>query len=200
MQALCDASRQKGAGYEVCRVISNRPDAAGLDWAARQGFATASIDHKAYENKAAFEAVLQQELISAGADIICLAGFMRLLSGAFVEQWLGRLLNIHPSLLPSFPGLVPQQKALDAGVRLSGCTVHFVSEETDAGAIVMQSAVPVLPQDDEDVLSARILQAEHATYHRALSAVCLGNISWSGGQTAIIAPDYSAALHDFIND
>ncbi|MCL4153969.1 UNVERIFIED_CONTAM: hypothetical protein GTU68_054080 [Idotea baltica] len=120
---------------------------------------------------------------------------MRLLSAEFVQSWRGRLLNIHPSLLPSFAGLSPQQKALDAGVRLSGCTVHFVSEIMDAGPIIAQTAVPVLADDTEDTLSNRILKAEHQAYWPALSAVCKGQVSWDDGECAIVSEPLDAPLH-----
>lgn len=195
MEALCRASRVPNSAYNVCRVISNRPQAEGLLWASENGFDSLALDHRQFPDKAAFEAKLHAELIAAKADYVCLAGFMRLLSAEFVQTWRGRLLNIHPSLLPSFAGLTPQQKALDAGVRLSGCTVHFVSEIMDAGPIVAQTAVPVLRDDTEDTLSNRILKAEHLTYWPALSAVCKNQVSWDGGERAVVSNPLDAQLH-----
>lgn len=195
MEALCRASRAPDAAYDVCRVISNRPDAKGLIWAGQNHFENLTVDHKQFPDKAGFEARLHAELIAADADYVCLAGFMRLLSAEFVQTWRGRLLNIHPSLLPSFAGLTPQQKALDAAVRISGCTVHFVSEIMDAGPIIAQTAVPVLPDDTEDTLGGRILRAEHQTYWAALSAVCKGQVSWDGGERASIADQSRFKLH-----
>lgn len=195
MEALCRASRVPDSAYNVCRVISNRPQAEGLLWASENGFESLALDHRQFPDKAAFEAKLHAELIAAKADYVCLAGFMRLLSAEFVQTWRGRLLNIHPSLLPSFAGLTPQQKALDAGVRLSGCTVHFVSEIMDAGPIVAQTAVPVLRDDTEDTLSNRILKAEHVTYWPALSAVCKNQVSWDGGERAVVSNPLDAQLH-----
>lgn len=195
MQALCEASRTRKSAYSVSRVISNRPEAKGLQWAADNGFDAVGLDHKAFPNKAAFEAKLHAALIESNSDYVCLAGFMRLLSAEFVQAWRGKLLNIHPSLLPSFAGLTPQQKALDAGVRLSGCTVHFVSEIMDAGPIVAQTAVPVLTADTEETLSERILTAEHQTYWSALSAVCNGDVSWDGGELASVSATRDTKLY-----
>lgn len=195
MEALCRASRSTDAAYNVCRVVSNRPDAEGLNWASSNGFESLALDHKQFPNKASFEAKLHAELIACGTEYVCLAGFMRLLSAKFVQSWRGRLLNIHPSLLPSFAGLTPQQRALDAGVRLSGCTVHFVSEVMDAGPIVAQTAVPVLTDDTDDTLSNRILRAEHQTYWTALSAVCKGQVSWDDGECAIVSEQLDTQLH-----
>lgn len=195
MEALCQGSHAPKAGYNVCRVISNRPKAEGLNWASCNGFEGVALDHKQFPTKAAFEAKLHAELIAAKADYVCLAGFMRLLSAEFVQAWRGRLLNIHPSLLPSFAGLTPQQKALDAGVRISGCTVHFVSEIMDAGPIIAQTAVPVLSDDNEHTLSDRILKAEHLTYWPALSAVCKGQISWTEGDRAHLSGPLDTKLY-----
>lgn len=179
LQALYHAADRVG-GYEIGCVIANRASAAGLAWAQAQGLATACIPHQDFAQKADFEAALQHELVRHNIEVICLAGFMRLLSASFLDRWPGRVLNIHPSLLPSFPGLHPQQQALDAGVSVSGCTVHFVSAEMDAGPIITQEVVPVLPGDDETALSRRILNAEHDLYPKALKAVCKGHVHWDG--------------------
>nr|WP_306266346.1 phosphoribosylglycinamide formyltransferase [Pararhizobium sp. IMCC3301] len=199
MEALCQAAETTDSAYQVCRVLSNRPDAKGLQWASDHGFSTRVVDHRKFTSKAEFEAELNDDLNTAGADFVCLAGFMRLLSANFVQKWRGRLLNIHPSLLPSFPGLVPQQQALDAGVRISGCTVHFVSEDMDAGPIIVQTAVPVLPQDSEATLSKRILTAEHRTYAPALAAVCAGRVFWDGGSKATMSDEAGEPLHHYLD-
>jgi phosphoribosylglycinamide formyltransferase-1 len=174
MQALIEAARRPDYPAEIVRVIANRPDAGGLARAAAAGIATETVDHKAYQGREKFEAALQTRLQACGAEIVCLAGFMRLLTGGFVVAWQDRLINIHPSLLPSFPGLDTHARALAAGVRFTGCTVHFVRAEMDSGPIIAQAAVPVLPTDDEDRLAARVLEAEHRVYPLALSMVAAG--------------------------
>ncbi|MEP0519191.1 MAG: phosphoribosylglycinamide formyltransferase [Hyphomicrobiales bacterium] len=198
LKALFAASQQDDAPFQINSVISNRSEAAGLEWAASQSIDTKVLDHKSFDSKADFETALHEELIASQTDYVCLAGFMRLLSSAFVSRWRGKILNIHPSLLPSFEGLAPHQRALDAGVRISGCTVHFVSEEMDGGPIIAQMAVPVLKSDTEETLSARILKAEHVTYAKALSAVCSGSVSWESGKNARISNDLKYGLHAFL--
>ena len=164
MEALLAA----GLPGECVGVISNRPDAAGLAFARRQGVPTAVVDHKAYADRDAFDAALAAEIEARGADLVLLAGFMRILTDRFVRQFAGRMLNIHPSLLPAFPGLHTHRRALEAGCQVAGATVHFVTAELDHGPIVMQAAVPVRPGDDEASLSARVLQAEHVVYPQAV--------------------------------
>ncbi|MGJ5179043.1 phosphoribosylglycinamide formyltransferase [Bradyrhizobium oligotrophicum] len=169
MAALIHAAAQPDFPAEIAVVISNRSDAAGLQKAAESGIAVEIIESKPFgKDRAGFEARLQQALDARGIEIICLAGFMRLFTAEFVRRWYGRMLNIHPSLLPSFPGLDPHGQALRAGVKLSGATVHFVIPETDAGPIVMQGAVVVRDDDTADTLSARILGVEHRIYPEAL--------------------------------
>ncbi len=172
----------KAAGYpaEIVLVISNRGGAPGLGYAREAGIESCVIDHKQFGTREDFDAALTRTLRERQAEIVCNAGFMRLHSPAFVREWHGRQLNIHPSLLPSFRGLRPQARALDAGVRISGATVHFVSEEMDAGPIVAQGAVPVLPGDDEEALSERILAMEHRLYPLALRLVASG-LAWLDG-------------------
>ncbi|HQR03690.1 MAG: phosphoribosylglycinamide formyltransferase [Proteobacteria bacterium] len=148
-------------------VISNRPAAAGLVYAARQGVATVVVDHKAYPDRAAFDAALAAEVERHQPDLVLLAGFMRILSPAFVRRFAGRMLNIHPSLLPAFPGLRTHAQALENGVRLHGCTVHFVTPDLDTGPIVIQAAVPVLDDDTPESLAARVLAEEHRIYPQA---------------------------------
>lgn len=162
-------------------VISNRPDAAGLAWAADRGVATAVVDHKGYPGRAEFDAALAQEIDRHEPDLVVLAGFMRVLGEAFVRRYQGRLLNIHPSLLPAFPGLHTHAAALAAGVRLHGATVHFVTPALDAGPIVIQAAVPVLASDDEQSLAARVLAQEHVIYPQAVRWFLEGRISIEAG-------------------
>lgn len=178
MQSLVRASQKEGFPARIVCVISNTPDAKGIEWAAQQGIATAIVNHKDFgKDREAFERALHAEILKHGAQMVCLAGFMRLLTPWFVDQWLDRLVNIHPSLLPAFPGLHVQQKAIDYGARFSGCTVHFVRAEMDHGPIIIQAAVPVLPEDTEDTLSARILESEHKIYPLALQWIAEGRVN-----------------------
>ncbi|MCK6394474.1 phosphoribosylglycinamide formyltransferase [Zoogloea sp.] len=160
--------RAKIPGARIAAVISNRPDAGGLDFAARHGIAVRVVDHKAYPSRETFDAALAGEIDALSPDLVVLAGFMRVLTDAFVSRYAGRLLNIHPSLLPSFPGLHTHRRALEAGVRVHGTTVHFVTPTLDCGPVVIQAAVPVLAEDDEDSLAARVLVQEHRIYPQAV--------------------------------
>jgi phosphoribosylglycinamide formyltransferase-1 len=155
-------------GLAVKAVISNRPDAAGLEWARGQGIATAVVDHKAFASRDAFDAALAAEIERHRPDLVLLAGFMRVFTPAFIARFPRRILNIHPSLLPSFPGLHTHRQALQAGVKLHGCTVHVVTPALDAGPIVIQAAVPVAAGDTEESLAARVLAAEHRIYPQAV--------------------------------
>ncbi len=155
-------------GARIVAVISNRPDAGGLEFAARHGIASQVVDHRAFPSREAFDAALAELIDGFSPDLVVLAGFMRVLTDAFVSRYAGRLLNIHPSLLPSFPGLHTHQRALEAGVRVHGTTVHFVTPTLDCGPIVIQAAVPVLPGDDEASLAARVLVQEHRIYPQAV--------------------------------
>ncbi len=177
MMSLVEAAGTPDYPAEISVVISNRPDAAGLNWAQERGLETIAIDHKRFSGRETFEAELQACLVEKRVDLVCLAGFMRLLTAKFVNAWQGRLLNIHPSLLPSFKGLDTHQRALSAGVKITGCTVHFVVPEMDAGPIIAQAAVGVRPGDDEAALAARILKAEHKLYPHALELVASGATS-----------------------
>lgn len=170
LQALIDACAAPDFPAKIALVISNKADAAGLERAKRAGIATAVISHR----EADFEARLDTALRAAGVELVCLAGFMRVLSGPFVARWHDRIINIHPSLLPAFPGLDTHRRALEAGVMETGCTVHYVSEEVDAGPIILQERVPVLPGDSEASLAARVLEAEHRIYPRALRMLAEG--------------------------
>ncbi len=174
MSALIEAAREAGYPAEIALVVSNRPDAAGLAFAASSGIATAVVDHKGFADREVFEAALQETLEQARIEIVCLAGFMRVLTAAFVGKWRGRMLNIHPSLLPEFKGLDTHARALAAGVKMHGCTVHFVVPELDSGPAVLQERVPVLAGDTEETLAARVLAAEHRIYPAALRMVAGG--------------------------
>src|SRR5882672_12381749 len=172
MAALIQAAAAEDYPAEIAVVISNRADAGGLDKARSAGIPAVVIESKPFgKDRAAFEVALQAQLDQQRIDLICLAGFMRLFSAGFVQRWYGKMLHIHPSLLPSFPGLDPHGQALRAGVKISGATVHFVIPETDAGPIVMQGAVAVRDDDTAETLSARILKIEHRIYPEALRLV-----------------------------
>lgn len=165
MQALVQAQIP---GARVAAVIANRPDAAGLAWAAAQGIATEALDHKAFASREAFDAALQASIDRHQPDLVVLAGFMRILTADFTRHYAGRMLNIHPSLLPAFPGLHTHQRALDAGCRLAGSTVHFVTAELDHGPVVIQGAVAVADDDTADSLAAKVLRVEHRIYPQAV--------------------------------
>jgi phosphoribosylglycinamide formyltransferase-1 len=181
MAALIEAASEVDFPAEIVVVIANRADALGLDKARASGIAALTIESKPFgKDRAAFEAVLQSALTQHKIDLVCLAGFMRLLSAEFVQRWYGKMLNIHPSLLPSFPGLDPQGQALRAGVKISGATVHFVIPETDAGPILMQGAVVVRDDDMPDTLAARILKIEHRIYPTALRLVASDKVRLEG--------------------
>jgi phosphoribosylglycinamide formyltransferase-1 len=181
MAALIDAAKASDFPAEIAMVISNRPDAPGLVTASASGVPTLTIESKRFgKDRAGFEAALQAALDQHRVELICLAGFMRLLTAEFVQRWYGRMLNIHPSLLPSFPGLEPQAQALRAGVKISGATVHFVIPETDAGPILMQGAVAVADDDTPETLAARIIAIEHRIYPDALRLVASGGVRLEG--------------------
>jgi phosphoribosylglycinamide formyltransferase-1 len=182
MTALVEAARAQDFPAEIVVVISNKADAAGLASARDSGVPTLTIESKTFgKDRAGFEAKLQSALDEYRVDLICLGGFMRLFTAAFVQRWHGRMLNIHPSLLPSFPGLDPHGQALRAGVKISGATVHFVIPETDAGPIVMQGAVAVRHDDTAETLATRILEIEHRIYPDALRLVASGGARLEGG-------------------
>ncbi len=173
--ALIEAADDPAYPAEIALVLSNRATAAGLDRARAAGIATAAVSYKA-AGAAAAEAEMTTILEANGIEFVCLAGYMRLLSADFVARWRDRMINIHPSLLPLFPGLDTHERALAAGVKLHGCTVHFVRHEMDSGPIIGQAAVPVLPGDTPETLAARVLGAEHALYPRALALVARGDM------------------------
>jgi phosphoribosylglycinamide formyltransferase-1 len=181
MAALIRAARADGFPAEIAVVISNRADAGGLALAGAEGVPTVTIESKPFgKDRAAFEARLQAALDDHRIELICLGGFMRLFTAEFVQRWYGKMLNIHPSLLPAFPGLDPHAQALHAGVKVSGATVHFVTPETDAGPIVMQGVVAVRDGDTPDTLSARILEIEHRIYPQALGLLASGKLRLDG--------------------
>ena len=168
MQAIVEARAAQCWNARVVAVVSNRPDAAGLAFAASHAIATAVVDHREYADREAFDAALAEAIDAHAPDLVLLAGFMRILTPAFVQRYAGRLLNIHPSLLPAFTGLHTHRRAIEAGCKLSGATVHFVTSDLDHGPIVAQAVVPVLPGDSEDTLSARVLAREHLLYPLAV--------------------------------
>jgi phosphoribosylglycinamide formyltransferase 1 len=174
MTALVEAARDPNFPAEIVGVFSNRADAPGLQYAWLAGVPTAVASHKDFPSREAFDAHIQTILDGWGADLVCLAGFMRIFSTPFAQHWVGRMLNIHPSLLPLFKGLRPQQQALDAGATESGCTVHWVIPELDDGPAILQRRVPVLPDDTAETLAARILVEEHKAYPAALAMVARG--------------------------
>ncbi|MCK0195442.1 phosphoribosylglycinamide formyltransferase [Ancylobacter sp. 6x-1] len=185
MMSLIEAAAAPDFPAEIVTVISNRPEAHGLARAASAGIATLAVDHKAYADRPAFDAALDAALRACEAQIVCLAGFMRLLTPAFTQGWHGRMLNIHPALLPSFKGLHTHERALAEGVKLHGCTTHFVTAEMDVGPIIMQAAVPVLDADTPDTLGARVLAQEHVIYPASLRLVCEGRARIEGTRVVI---------------
>lgn len=172
MKALVEAAKDPNYPAEIVLVISNKKDAAGLDFAKNYGIKTAVIDHKAFNSRAEFDAKMTEIIEQNNCEVICLAGFMRLLSREFVLRWHDHLINIHPSLLPEFKGAHAVADALKSGAKISGCTVHFVREEMDSGPIILQEQVEVKKDDDVQILADRILQKEHIIYPKALAIVC----------------------------
>ncbi len=185
LQALIDASAKPDYPAEIVLVISNVPDAEGLERCRRPNIATAVIDHKDFDDRESFEAELDKTLRAKEVDLVCLAGFMRLLTDTFVKRWRDRLINIHPSLLPAFKGLNVHERAVEAGVRIAGCTVHYVRPSMDNGPIIVQAAVPVHPGDDADALAARILGHEHRIYPLAVSLIAEGRVRVAGERVLI---------------
>ena len=195
MRSIVQACADEGWPARVAAVISNRPDAGALDYAAQHGIATAVVDHRLFASREAFDAALAASIDSHGADLVVLAGFMRILGADFVKRYEQRLLNIHPSLLPAFAGLHTHRRALEAGCKIAGATVHFVTAELDHGPIVVQAAVPVLPDDDEQRLAERVLHCEHLIYPRAVRwfvegrlAVEHGIVRQLDGQPQLVVP------------
>jgi phosphoribosylglycinamide formyltransferase-1 len=189
MAALIEAARNPSYPAEIVAVISNRPNAAGLARAREAGIPAEAINHKAFASRSDFEAALEARLEAHVVDIVALAGFMRLMTAAFVESWAERMINIHPALLPSFPGLATHERALEAGVRVHGCTVHYVTPGMDEGPIIAQAVVPVLAGDTASDLAARVLRAEHKLYPAALARVARGEAPVMGERVEIAADD-----------
>jgi len=185
LRALLEAAARPDYPAEIVQVVGNRAEAPGLAHAEDAGVATEVVDHTAFVGRPGFEAALTAALRAAGVELVCLAGFMRVLTVDFVETWRDRLINIHPSLLPAFPGLNTHAAALAAGVKIAGCTVHFVREAVDDGPIIGQAAVPVMPNDDPDSLAARVLTAEHQLYPHCLSLVASGRARVVGKQVVV---------------
>ena len=177
LQALLDACADPDFPARIVCVLSNNADAFGLQRAADAGVPTTVVSHKDYPNRKTFDAAVNDALGKFDVEFLCLAGFMRILDGQFVARWRDRMINIHPSLLPSFPGLDTHQRALAMGVKVAGCTVHFVRADADTGPIIAQAAVPLLPDDDAETLAARILVEEHDIYPRALRLCAEGRVS-----------------------
>lgn len=194
LQALLDAAARSGYPAEIALVVSNRAGAYGLERARAAGVATAVIDHKAYAGRDAFDAAVDAALREAGCELICLAGFMRIFTPEFVGRWPNRILNVHPSLLPSFTGLHVQRRAIEAGATIAGCTVHLVSADLDSGPILAQAAVPVLAGDDEDSLSARILEQEHRLYPAALAWLAQDRVRVVGNRALVDGAAASGVL------
>ena len=182
MASLIEAAEAADYPAEIVLVISNRPEAGGLARAQEAGVAAAVVDHRAFSDRASFERDLNRRLRDAGIDLICLAGFMRVLTPWFVDRWLGRMINIHPSLLPSFRGVHTHAQALEAGVLIHGCTVHYVLPELDLGPIVAQAAVPVQPNDTVETLGRRVLAQEHVIYPQALRLVAADRVTLVEGR------------------
>ncbi|MGL4602581.1 MAG: phosphoribosylglycinamide formyltransferase [Iodobacter sp.] len=191
MQAIVDAQI---AGAHICAVIANRADAAGLAWAAQRGIATAVLDHKLYDGRDAFDQALVSLIDSYVPDLVVLAGFMRILTVDFVNHYTGRLINIHPSLLPAFTGLRTHERALAEGVKITGCTVHFVTAELDHGPIILQAALAVLDDDSVDSLSARMLVQEHLIYPQAVRWFVEDRLKLVDGRVCVDSPTPAAVL------
>ncbi len=184
-QAIIDAIEKKRLDAEVRVVVSNREDAYGLVRAQKHGVPTEIVDHRKFPSREAFDQHLIERFKDRQVELVVLAGFMRLLSADFVHAYSNRIMNIHPALLPAFPGLHVQRKAVEAGVRFSGCTVHFVNEECDQGPIIIQAVVPVFPDDSEESLSARILKEEHRIYPKAIQLYSEGRLHVAGQRVLV---------------
>lgn len=183
--ALIEVCKASDYPAEIVLVVSNKADAKGLEHADAAGIATTVVEHGGYPDRETFDKAVHEKLADAGVELVCLAGFMRLLSSWFVETWRDRVVNIHPSLLPAFKGIDAHAQTIATGVKLSGCTVHIVRPEMDAGPILVQAAVPVLPGDDEDTLAARILTVEHRCYPLAVRLIAEGRVKIDGERTVI---------------
>lgn len=185
LQALLEACADPAYPAEIVLVISNVAGAPALERAEKAGVPALTIPHKGFPDRETFDAEMDKALKAAGVEIVCLAGFMRLLSTPFTESWRGRMINIHPSLLPSFKGMHTHRRAIEAGVKLHGCTVHLVTPDLDDGPILVQRAVPVLASDTEDTLAARVLEQEHQAYPQALRLLAEGRVEIDGARALI---------------
>lgn len=194
MQALIEAAKAEDYPAEIVLVVSNNPDAGGLALAEAAGIETEVLDHRDYDKRDDFEEALDTLLRLYGARFVCLAGFMRILTASFTERWRDLLINIHPSLLPAFKGLHTHERALEAGVRVHGCTVHYVRPEMDAGPIIGQAAVPVLHGDTPDTLGARVLAAEHQLFPQCVALACTGKARVAGERVRLQVREFGADL------
>jgi phosphoribosylglycinamide formyltransferase-1 len=202
LQALIDSCARPDYPAEIALVVANRADAFGIERARLAGLPAMVIPHRDFADRASFDAALDQALRQAGVELVCNAGFMRILTSWFVERWRDRQINIHPSLLPAFPGLHTHERALAAGVRFSGCTVHFVRTAMDTGPIIAQAAVPVLQDDDADRLAARVLAAEHRLFPLALRLVAEGRtriVADADGSERVVIADAGAPSDAILN-
>jgi len=198
MEAIVRTAQSEKWPARIAAVISNRADAAGLEFASSMGIPTAVVPSKGYASREAFDAALQAKIDQYEADLVVLAGFMRILTAPFVEHYSGRMINIHPSLLPSFRGLHTHQQAIDAGVKVHGATVHFVTPDLDVGPIIVQAVVPVLREDTEDTLAARVLRQEHVIYSRAIRWIAEGKVTIENNK-ALIDPSVDASQQFFFS-
>lgn len=189
LSALIDACREPDYPARIVKVISNVTGAMGLERARRDGLESETIDHRAFADRRGFESALDDALRACGAELVCLAGFMRLLTAEFVSGWHDRLINIHPSLLPAYKGLHTHERVIADGVRFTGCTVHFVRPEMDSGPIIVQAAVPVRTDDDAESLAARVLEAEHRCYPLAVRLIAEGRVMVEGAAVRIDGAD-----------
>ena len=188
-EAIYKAAKAKSWDVRFTGLIANQPEAKGLDFAKSVGIPTAVINHRSYLNREAFDGALMQQIDAFGADLVVLAGFMRILTPGFIEHYEGRMMNIHPSLLPRFPGLHTHERALEAGDRVHGATVHFVSAGVDEGPIICQSEVPVLPTDTPSELAARVLKTEHQIYPLAVEWFIQGRLQIAGNRVSVDPPE-----------
>lgn len=191
MEAIIRAAAAENWPAKIAAVISNRRDAPGLAVATSYGIPTVVVAHQDFDSREAFDCALQRKIDSFAPDLVVLAGFLRILTDAFVQHYAGRMLNIHPSLLPSFPGLSTHRRALEAGVKVHGATVHFVTPELDHGPIISQAVVPVLENDTEQTLAARVLQQEHLIYPHAVRCFLEGRLKIENGRVLLLEKDYS---------
>ncbi|MDT8441037.1 MAG: phosphoribosylglycinamide formyltransferase [Desulfuromonadales bacterium] len=198
LQSIIDRCHDGSLAAEITLVLTNRPDAGALQRAARAGIAHQCIDHRQFSDREAFDRAMIDALRGAGVELVVLAGFMRIITPQFLDAFPQRVINIHPALLPAFPGLHVQQQAIDHGARFSGCTVHFVDSGVDTGPILIQAVVPILPDDDADSLAARILEQEHRIYPRAIQLIATGRVRIDG-RKVIIDPPSAPSVEALVN-